>query len=221
MATTIYLPSSGTPPLPSLGLTGGWNARTTELIRLPCSTTKSNTALTDFQYTWWTTDSTYWCWNQYQSPPLAANTTFTLNVTTFSSVVRCLEESTSADTYRARTVVVVSGDGTVVRGVIKDVAVTGNEFSTSAKTRRAGAIYAAATVNALAGDRLIIEKGVYGLTPGSKYALMRFGDPSATGDFAFEEDLTTDLCPWIQFSNTFSFAAETVAAWVPKVIMVS
>lgn len=209
MATRLYLPSSGTPPLPSLGLQGVlWNARTDELVRLPCTTSKTDTALTNKQHTWFATDSTDWCWYQYQSPPLAASYLWT-TAEIISVISRVLEEASTVDTKLSVMVTIVSQDGGTVRGYLRSkVSGPGNEFSTSAKTRTFYQYQSAEVTNQI-GDRLIIEIGGQGATPTLKYFLMRMGDPSATSDFAFTEDLTTDLCPWVEFTQNVTFSAES------------
>lgn len=208
MATRLYLPSNGTPPLPSLGVKGvGWDARTNELVRLPCAVAKTNKALTDRQIIWWTTTSVDWIWWQFQSPPLAAGYSWTTSEI-ISLILRGLEEATTVDSKLSVMVTIVSGDGATVRGYLKSrVSGPGNEFATTAKTRTFYQ-YQDEAFSSLVGDRLIIEVGPQGLTPTLKYVTMRIGDPSATSDFAFTEDLTTDLCPWVEFTKTVAFSGE-------------
>jgi hypothetical protein len=57
-----------------------------------------------------------------------------------------------------------------------------------------------------AGDRIVVEWGLYGFTPSIDYdATLRFGDPTATADHRRLVDITTDLCPWIVLNSPLVF----------------
>ena len=61
--------------------------------------------------------------------------------------------------------------------------------------------------SAAAGDRLVLEIGIHGVTPANEIMQMRIGDPTAAADFALTAALTTDLCPWGELSQTLTFGA--------------
>src|SRR3990172_4738544 len=137
MATKLYLPASGTPPLSSLAVNSNWEL-TNGLVRLPCSTVKANTALASSQRTWPATSTQQWCWYQYQSPPLIAAHAWTTADTVSMVIGKCGEPSAlTADTHLAYVIRVVSGDGTQIRGVIGLYHNTSSEFPdvASAATR--------------------------------------------------------------------------------------
>ncbi len=207
MATRFYFPSSGTAPLSALDRDpGAWTLPTgsndPEVSRLPLVTTKSNTALTTTTKTWPSTSSNAWCLFQFQSKPLAHNYSF---VGDSVSVVigKCIEATTSSDTFLEVVVRAVSNDGTVDRGVIIDL--VGTEFpTTTAATRRIAGTDNA--VDVFTGDRIVVEVGVYGDTPTTSDYSLRLGDPSAVGDFAWTNGLTTDLCSWLEINFDLEFA---------------
>jgi len=214
MTTTFFLPSSGTPPLGSLAVNTNWEL-TNGLVRLPCFTTKINSALTTSARTWPATSTQQWCWFQFQSDILSAAYNWTTADTVSMVIGKCGEPSAlTADTHLAYVVRVVSGDGTSIRGVIGLYHATSTEFPdvASAATRIHSARTGGATnFSSQIGDRIIIEIGVHGVTPAAVQVQMRVGDPSATGDFALTAGLTTDLCPWVRLSQTVTFGRSVSA----------
>jgi hypothetical protein len=123
---------------------------------------------------------------------------------------KCAETTLSGDTHLAYVVRVVSGDGAVIRGVIGLYHATSTEYPlvASAATRiHSARVNGATAFSSQAGDRIIIELGLHGVTPALESIQMRFGDPSATGDFALTAGLTTDLCPWVELSRTVVFGS--------------
>jgi hypothetical protein len=110
------------------------------------------------------------------------------------------------DAYLYEETRVVSGDGGTVRGTVWVGTTVTAEFSTSRLTRHVNAL-AGSSVSAQAGDRLVFEIGAQGATPSTAYdAMLRFGDPAATGDFTLEADSSSDLCPWVELSSNLSFS---------------
>jgi len=215
MATTFYLPSSGSAPLGSLAVDANWE-RTDGLVRLPCATSKANTALTTTQQTWPGTTTVQWVWYQFQSAPLAAPYTWTAADTVSMVLGKLAETTNSGDTHLAYSIRVVSGDGATVRGTMGLYHATSTEFPlmASAATRIHSARTNGATAfTSYAGDRVIIELGLHGVTPAAQLIQMRVGDPSATSDFALTAALTTDLCPWVQLSKDLLFG--TAVSFAP------
>jgi hypothetical protein len=58
-----------------------------------------------------------------------------------------------------------------------------------------------------AGDRLVLEIGIHGVTPANEVMQMRVGDPTAVADFALTTALTTDLVPWGELAQTVTFGS--------------
>ena len=206
MATRFYLPSSGTPPLASLGGRSDWE-QTTGLVRLPTKTSKQNTALTSSNRTWPSTATQQWAWYQFQSEQLLSAYSWTTADTVSMVLGKLAETSTGGDTHLAYIIRVVSADGTIERGVIGLYHATSTEFAltASAATRIHSARTDGATAfNSQIGDRIIIEIGVHGVTPAAESIQMRVGDPTATADFALTAALTTDLCSWVELSRNVS-----------------
>jgi hypothetical protein len=207
MATRLYLPASGTPPLPSLAKDSQWELET-GLVRLPCFTIKQNTALATSQRTWPAGTTQQWCWWQFQSDILKYAYNWLATDTVSMVIGKCAETTSSGDTHLAYVVRVVSGDGATIRGVIGLYHATSTEFPlmASAATRIHNARTNGATAFASQpGDRIIIEIGLHGVTPALELIQMRIGDPSAINDFALTAGLTTDLCPWVQLSRDVVF----------------
>jgi len=205
MATRFYLPSSGTPPLGSLGVRSDWE-QTTGLVRLPCKTTKQNTALTSSNRTWASTSTQQWAWYQFQSDQLMGAYTWATTDTVSMVLGKLAETSTSGDTHLAYLIRVVSSDGSTERGVIGLYHATSTEFATTTPNTRIHSVRTNGATNfsSQAGDRIIIEIGVHGFTPAAESIQMRVGDPTAAADFALTAALTTDLCPWVELSRTVS-----------------
>lgn len=205
MATRFYLPISGTPPLAALAVNSNWEL-TNSLVRLPCYTTKQNTALTNTNLTWPATSTQQWCWKQYQSKQLMAAYNWTTADTVSMVIGKCGEPSAlTANTHLAYVVRVVSADGSVIRGVIGLYHATSTEFPNvaSAATRiHSARVNGATNFSSQIGDRIIIEIGLHGVTPAAVSVQMRFGDPSGTSNFALTAGLTTDLCSWVELSRT-------------------
>ena len=209
MATRLYLPASGTPPLDTLAVDTNWEL-TNGLVRLPCFITKQDTALATTQMTWPATATQQWCWWQFQSDVLKYAYDWLTTDTVSMVIGKCAETSNKGDSHLAYVVRVVSGDGTTIRGVIGLYHATSTEFPliASAATRIHNARTAGATAFASqAGDRIIVEVGLHGFTPASELIQMRIGDPSAIDDFALTAGLTTDLCPWVELSRDVQFGA--------------
>lgn len=210
MTTRLYLPISGTPPLASLAVNSNWEY-STSLARLPSFTARSNTALITYTYQPPTASGTYqWVWRQWQSDILKYAYSWTTADTVSMVIGKCAETTTGGDAHLAYVVRVVSGDGSVIRGVIGLMHATSSEFPlvAAAATRIHNALTTGATnFSSQAGDRIIVEIGLHLVTPVVQNMQMRFGDPTANppADFALTAGLTTDLVPWVQLSRTVEF----------------
>ena len=221
MVTRLYLPASGTSPLPLLAVNTNWEL-VNGLVRLPCFTAKQGTLLATTQMTWPATSTQQWCWWQYQSQYLQAAYSWTTTDTVSMVIGKCAETTTSGDTHLAYIVRVVSGDGTVIRGVIGLYHATSTEYPLMAvaatrihNVRTGGATNFSSQI----GDRIIIEIGLHGVTPAAELTQMRIGDP-AIADFALTEGLTTDLCPWVELSRTVALGAITQTKTIDSISII-
>jgi len=179
-----------------------WERQVSLFARYPTLTTKANTALTDFADAFGSTSSSQSLWLMWVSDTLDVDQTIT---GTSSIVVRGLEAAAADDLHLAYALRVMQGDTTTERGTLITQGATATEFTTSAQTRIFSA-QALSSVAALAGDRIAIDIGFHGLTPQSgATGTLRFGDPTGTADFALTSGLTTDLCPWVELSQTLTF----------------
>ncbi len=195
MPTRFYLPISGA-AAQSPAVDAAWEGSRTGFARYPARTTKSNTALTDLAGQFPSISTQQICWGQWVSDTLAVDQTISGTV---SIVVRGLEAAAGVDGHLAYSIRVIKPDGTA-RGTLLLHHTQTTEFTTSAETR-IGNAQAVTTVAALAGDRIVIEIGVHGVTPlTGTDATLRFGDPTGTADFALTSGLTTDLVPWVELS---------------------
>lgn len=209
MATRFYLPSSGTSPVTTLSQHSGWFTNVAPANKFPTYTTKQGTALTNFVSQSLTAGTAFEvCQFQYISPPMQA-ITISGNRT---GVIRCLESAAGVDVFWSVIIYVITRNGSSIRGTLVDdslAAFNDIEWATSAATRKTASVAFTSSVVCSDGDRVVIEFG-----PGTAVGhastgtgTMRVGDAAAT-DFALTTGLTTDLNPWIEFSDTITFLPE-------------
>ena len=203
MATRLYLQSTGAAPFDPAITDGGWEQNSAAYIARNMATTKANTALTTLSAVFGTTATGQTRYATFVSDTLDTNQTIS---GTFSLVVgKCAETTASGDAHLAYALRVVTGSG-VHRATLATLMGTSTEFPliASAATRIVSAA-AITSFAASAGDRLVLEIGIHGVTPANEIMQMRVGDPTATADFALTAALTTDLCPWGELSQTVTF----------------
>lgn len=205
MATRFYLPLGGT-----LGssptVDSNWERQIAAFARYPMPTAKTNTALGTYSALFGATATSQTLWMQWVSDTL--NVDQTISGTMSMVIGKCAETSTGGDAHLAFSARVMQGDTSTPRGTLLLYHATSTEFPliASAATRIHSA-RAITTVAALAGDRIVMEIGIHGVTPVNETMQMRFGDPTAAADFALTAALTTDLCPWWELSQTLTFGA--------------
>jgi hypothetical protein len=145
---------------------------------------------------------------QWVSAPLSGAQTIS---GTLKGQIRARESSSSAD-FRAQVVVkIVSNDGQTLRGTLLgfDTGALSSEFATSSTNRqfpRGGAV-ALSSVAAQDGDRIVIEVGYrsHNTVSTSYTGYIEVGAPSsASGDLPEDETTTTQLRPWLEFSQTLT-----------------
>lgn len=223
-AARLYLPASGAAAV-SPSFSSGWT-NTASADRVAFSTTKANTALADKTVTNTTTAGTQvFASRMFVSAPLASQTISG----TLRGVVRGLENNAGLNATLAVDARLVDGSGadygtpkTLLAPAASDDVTTANiEFGTTAATRRfrdANEVLELqlTTQTAAAGDRLVVVVGFRRTgTTGTHTCTLRFGDPTATADFAHSDGLTTDLCPWIEFVSGLTFQSAATAPFPP------
>lgn len=218
MPTRFYLPNSGTSPVASPVLSAVWDI-TTGFFNRPTDVTKSNTALgagtarQKGSTTAWhdRLDGVFISTQQLAAQTIAAGT--------FSAVIRAVESNAAADDFLQIVIKVVSADGATTRGTIyagsaltavsATASAENGEYPTTSATRIKSAI-ATTSVVAQAGDRIQIELGARtGGTTTTHTFTHRFGDPTATADFALTAGLTSDAPPWVELSQTLTWQSAT------------
>lgn len=151
------------------------------------------------------TDETgYSCRVQYVSPPLDIDQTISGTV----SAAMCIQESSNlADAYLAYSVRVLQGDTSTERGVLKAPVFSGGEATTGGVTRIVNAV-AVTTVNALAGDRIVIELGHRFVSPSAgATAGLLLANPNYTDLPLTDGTDPTNKCAWLELSTTVTFTA--------------
>jgi hypothetical protein len=203
MATRFYMPSGGTPgSTPSVR--ADWERSIASFTHWPAPTAKTNTALTDVAAVFGATTTSQTCWRSFVSAAIAADQT--LNGTV-SIVLAGLEGAAQEDAHLAFVLRVMQGDTSTERGLLLVQHSTASEFTTSQQTRIHSAL-TLSSVNALTGDRIVMEIGIHAITPANANNItLRFGDPTGTADFALTSGLTTDLVPWFEMSTNVNFGA--------------
>jgi hypothetical protein len=214
MATRLYLQSTGTAPFDPSITDGGWERNHGSYAARNMATTKANTALTTVSGVFGATTTSQTRYGTWVSNTFDVSQSITGN---FSMVIgKCAETTTGGDAHLAYALRVTTGLG-VHRATLRTSMTTISEFPliASAATR----IIAAGLVTDFtvdAGDRLVLEVGIHGVTPVNEVMQMRFGDPTATADFALTTGLTTDLVPWGELANTYTFGTPASGLAIPK-----
>jgi hypothetical protein len=147
---------------------------------------------------------------QFVSAPLDVNQTITGTV---KGQIRASEANLDADFRTQLVLKVVSGDGVTLRGTLLtfDVSALSSEFATALTNRKvplaASSPATLSSVAALAGDRIVAEIGYrsHNTHSTSRTGTVEIGCASAT-DLAEDETTTTQNNPWIEFSQSLTFA---------------
>lgn len=202
MATRVY-PSLVVPTI-SPSFSADW-LNTTGAVRRSLLSTKDGSTMTSFNIGASFFSSLL---VQLVSEPLAANTTFDSGSLTIKGRARY---SVVSGNYTPNMIVrIVSNDGATVRGELA----FGNGTTGSNTTLTNRNLYGSGSafygsVNALAGDRLVIELG---FAPSSNNNVtVSLGSDNGT-DLPENTTTTTANNPWIEFSNNFTFSSVTPTA---------
>jgi hypothetical protein len=214
MATRFYLPATGIAPI-SPAFDGSWEA-TGAPTRRPLETQKVHLSpQTEVGVAEAVNNTAYdVAVAQFISAPLNGNQTISGNI---KGIIRARESNAAADMRAQMVIRVLSGDGSTVRGTLiaSDGAALGNEFTSGGTARNCkypkgwtGTGQTPTSVNALDGDRIVIEVGYrsHEASATSRTGTLVFGDAEAS-DAAENETDTTDSNPWVEFADTLSFDA--------------
>jgi hypothetical protein len=211
MATRLYLPNFPPPPV-SPAFDAAWDV-TTAADRVKSRKVKlvPDVAASKVSGAETSTSPVNVLNRQYVSDPLSGDQTISGTVT---GILRAGESNGAAD-MRAQTVIrIVSNDGSTVRGTLwaADTSAFTSEFPTTASAVTRKFPLAALTpwtltpVNALNGDRIVIEVGAraHNVVATSYTHNLYFGDYAPT-DLTGAEDQNSAAAPWFEFSQTIAF----------------
>jgi hypothetical protein len=215
MATRLYLARELRPPGQVVTPNGGWEKTTGALLaRLEqrksalfgsLSTTISGNG----------TSGNDTLLGQWISSPLDVNQNIGGGGATFRGQMRMNESSGSLDARVQCIVYVIQSDLTTVRGTLLAMDASGlsHEFNTSLRNISIplGGSAATTTVNALAGDRIVVEIGFRQHATFSANGVMSTRDDAGT-DLAVDETTTTANDPWVEFSDNITFATPEIIA---------
>lgn len=205
--TRFYLPSSGAAAVsPPFTLESSWD-ETDNADRLRCVTAKTSSAMTNKAEGKANTANTRQLVRQYVSDPLDGNQTISSS-TSVKGTIRVLESAANDNLDKVSLkLIVVSNDGQTLRGTLLAKGDFGptNEWATSLTNRRiADGDTVAGAVNALDGDRIVIEIGFNNTTTGTSITgTMNFGDNSAS-DLGDNETGTAADNPFLELSQTLT-----------------
>lgn len=213
MATRLYLPSTGTPPI-SPAFDASWDL-TGSAVRRQARRGRINSAQSDSSISETSATVVDVLHAQYVFGPIGAGAI----TGTIKGQIACREANTNAD-YRAQIVArVVSSDGATVRGTLygPDTAALSSEFNASASATvnrqfpRGGA-QTVTSVTAQEGDFIVIEVGYHShnTITNSIAGVLRLGDPNSTNGDLPEDETTSgnNAVGWIEFSYDFPIVAD-------------
>jgi hypothetical protein len=160
------------------------------------------------------------CTSIYVSDPIAAGAI----TGTIKGQALCLENAAANNICAQLLMKVVSNDGLTVRGTSFAHITTAqtNEFTITTRTNRflprGGGSPSLTSVTALANDRIVFEIGIrQESTNVTSFGHIQFGDNSAT-DLTEDETATANDNPWIELSQTITFATAAVLPPLPLVV---
>lgn len=203
MATRLYLESTGSTAI-SPAVHSSIDETASTFARTPMGTSQAGSALTDTGFCSALTNASqesviHQC---VSSQTLDVNQTIT---GTASFVLRGRENSGTNNCHIGLALRVVKPDGTD-RGTLLYYNSSGSEWGTGFRTRIISAA-SLSSVNALAGDYIVADILALQFSPAAAPQLdYTFGAPNdGTADFALTSNLTTNLVPWIEFSQNLTF----------------
>lgn len=145
------------------------------------------------------------CYAQYVSEQLDVNQTIDGDV---SIVVNAQEGGALTENAHLAFVLRVLGPDGTVRGTVASVMTTSTEFPAAFATRIHDSVVAT-PVAALAGDRLVMEIGVHGVTPANTNAVaIHVRTDETLEDLPLTADLTDALNTWWEINQEVTFMPE-------------
>lgn len=200
MATRFYLQGTGTPSL-SPSFDAGWEQTGSALRRplIPKLLLSNTTGIVGTSPGMVNTNTQDICALQFISAPIPPQ----IISGTISLVLKVYESATTDNLTLAVVLRVLSGDGNTVRGTLFSNFNQDTEWAVfaSAATRIVNA-QTVTQVTTQGGDILVLEIGAHAAAPTTADFLnCRFGTDGTVADYALTSALTTDLNPWIEFSQ--------------------
>lgn len=218
MPTRLYLPSTGSPGLGSLGYGGGWN-KTSQAARFAGTrlATRANSSNVARINTSAATSPEFHCCAQFQYPDLVAQTI----TGTLKGQVRANVNNVSFNGTVAITARIVSSTGSTLRGYLigttpaasqsvaspprMTLTITNRRFRTSTDVTD----IPLSTVTAQLDDVLVIEIGSRDVDTGtSRSSNINFQDLTAQTDLPENDTSTGGQNPWVEFSQTIFFVGD-------------
>ncbi len=203
MATTVYFPSSGSPPIsPAVS---GWDHTASSFVRRPLnvSGTKTDTALTNLEWTIAAAFEDYVTVQYISSVPLA---TQTIDGTVDFGAM--LKSSVTGATFSAIRIWVAQPDGSQRGSDLLFYHTNVNTINSSSYTQQFRDDLALTSNSSVTeGDYLVIELGVYVTNSTSKTVGVKIGDDDAYGNIVSDTGTTTILNANCVFSDTITFCS--------------
>jgi hypothetical protein len=205
IGTRLYFPSSGSAAVWPV-FSADWEDTTSASpARRPLQRFPSGTAMTTVSFTDLNADDRDILMYQGVSLPLSGAQTVVAQRVRLS--LRASETLATNNMFVTWNVRVFSNDGGTLRGTVLGVTRDDVEVATSLTCR--DVLTVGSAVSAQDGDRIVVELGVGGDPLTSHDSSIRVGD-AATGDLPSDDASTSDLNPYIQFEQSFTFGAEAV-----------
>jgi carbonic anhydrase/acetyltransferase-like protein (isoleucine patch superfamily) len=210
MATRLYLPASTATTRISPTPDAAWED-TSALARIVTHTAVISNAMASVSFADATNTDKDVLLRQYVTKlPLTVGQTIT-GSQALKWQVRGLERVAGNNLFTTIGIRVVKG--TTVNKTVLVVTRDGVELSSALTNRQFTATSAATNYTTVAGDFLVVEIGAGGdpaNTGGADHDYtLRLGD-AAAADLAEDDTTTTDNNPWVQFTDTLTFIADTV-----------
>lgn len=202
-STRIYLTHNDAASV-APAVDAGWERSLGTFVRRRSTITKAEASSTTHTALFGSSSTSQTAWAQFISPPLDVNQTINQ---AFSMVMRCQENSLAENAHLAVVLRVIQPNLTS-RGTLFTNMTTSTEFSTAPGETR---ILSGATtsVAALAGDRLVLDVGVHGVTPANADLItLEYGANSGVADHTLAAGNTNSLSPWYEIAQAITFDPE-------------
>jgi hypothetical protein len=206
MATKFYLPSTGTAEQNPAWSASWYNATGFSASKLKATTSKPNSGLVTKTLTEANLTDRHFAVGMWISEPLVAQSIASGTIITCS--IRCSEDNLKNNLSLHWIIRLLQNDGVTYRSNIFAFNNDGLEFATSL-TSRADSITLGGAVAVSDGDRLVIEMGIGGDPAsggGSHNSTISIGETSAGADLDASDADTGADNPWVNFSNSLTFA---------------